>query len=600
MGYPMIFCLKKISYKENLHMKVVFKTILLFFFLTKTLFLFSQKNTEKNIFEEEISNNSNQFLTKYNFKKAQGFFLQNNWDSTLVYSMKQLSIQTKNLELKNYCFFFRGFSLKKKKLFNESKNEFKRISNNFIFYHYVRMYLGEIALEQKEFKKAIGYFKDLEQLKSRQLIGLRIMNINHNLGLCYLHLEEFDRAEPYLLESVKLQEKQNDSLTLVGAYGDLANLYYLQYKDNLAIPYFEKAYKLSKKSKNFQLMQNAALNMAVVEENRKIFSKALIYRKEFEQWRDSLNDQDKVWEVAKLEKQFAVKQKQKEVSLLQAENKIKITERNRMFYSAIVLLLLLGTAIYFYSEKIKTNKIIQAQKEVLDELNATKDKLFSIVSHDLRSSVYAMKRSNAKLQENLETKNFKELGKQLHNNSSIANGAYNLLDNLLHWALLQTKQIYFNKESLRLFFIVEQVAYNYKPLMLDKKIYFENKVSKNELVFVDQESLKIILRNLLDNAIKFSKLNGLITIYSQNSNIASCELVIEDIGLGMNETTRLRLLKETLLLSKKKNKDIVGTGLGLQLSKSMIEKNGGKLRIESEEYIGTKMIILLPKTQKHG
>lgn len=581
-------------------MKVVFKTILLFFFLTKTLLLFFQETIDKNIFEDEIRNNSNQFLTESNFKKAQNFFFQKNWDSTLVYSMKQLSNETKNLELKNFCFFFRGFSLKKKKLFNQSKNEFNKISDDFVFSHYVRMYLGEISLEQKEFQKAINYFKDLEQLNSNQLIGLKTININHNLGLCYLHLEEFDKAELYLLESVKLQELQNNPVALAEVYGDVANLYYLQYKDNLAIPYFEKAYKLSKKSKSFQLKQNTALNMAVVEENRKNFFKALIYRKEFEQWRDSLNDQNKVWEVAELEKQLAINQKQREVSLLQAENEIKIAERNGMLYSVIVLLLVLCIAIYFYREKMKTNKIILAQKEVLNELNATKDKLFSIVSHDLRSSVYAMKRSNAKLQESLETKNFKELDRQLHNNSSIANGTYNLLDNLLHWALLQTKQVYFNKESLRLFFIVEQVAYNYKPLMLDKKISFENKVSKNDLVFVDQESLKIILRNLLDNAIKFSNQNGLITVYSQNSNIASCELVVEDIGLGMNETKQKELLKDTLLLSKKKNEDIVGTGLGLQLSKSMIKKNGGKLRIESKEYIGTKMIVFLPKEQNNG
>jgi signal transduction histidine kinase len=89
------------------------------------------------------------------------------------------------------------------------------------------------------------------------------------------------------------------------------------------------------------------------------------------------------------------------------------------------------------------------------------------------------------------------------------------LDNLLHWALLQTKQSYFNKESLRLFFIVEQMVYNYKPLMLDKNIHFENKVLK-DLVDADQESLKIILRNLLDNAIKFSNQDGAIKLYSKN------------------------------------------------------------------------------------
>lgn len=78
-----------------------------------------------------------------------------------------------------------------------------------------------------------------------------------------------------------------------------------------------------------------------------------------------------------------------------------------------------------------------------------------------------------------------------------------MLDNLLHWALLQTKQSYFHIEPLRLFFIVEQVAYNYKPLMHDKSISFQNLVLQTDKVLADQESLKIILRNLLDNAIKF-------------------------------------------------------------------------------------------------
>ena len=68
----------------------------------------------------------------------------------------------------------------------------------------------------------------------------------------------------------------------------------------------------------------------------------------------------------------------------------------------------------------------------------------------------------------------------------------------------------------------------------------------------------------------------------------------------MNETTRQELLKETVLLSKKKNDDIIGTGLGMQLCKSLIRKNGGKLEIESEENVGTKIIIILPKFKNHG
>ncbi|MEZ0130986.1 sensor histidine kinase [Flavobacterium sp. LBUM151] len=381
---------------------------------------------------------------------------------------------------------------------------------------------------------------------------------------------------------------------------DIATLYYVQYKDSEAIPYFEKAYHLSKKVNSFDLKRVATLNMAVVEENRKKFPLALEYRKEFEQWKDSLNDQNKVWEIAEVEKKFAVKQKQKEVDVLAAENKVKIAERNGFIISSVLLLVLFGTGVYFYRQKIKNNKIILAQKNELDELNATKDKLFSIVSHDLRSSVNALKSSNGKLMENLENKNFTELDVLLHNNSTIANGAYNLLDNLLNWALLQTKQAYFYQESLHLATIVQHVEYNYKPLMLNENINFKSDVSKTDYVSADMDSLKIIIRNMLDNAIKFSKENGTISIYSRPSSEEFCYLVIEDTGLGMNEATRQELLKETVLLSKKKNDDIIGTGLGMQLCKSLIRKNGGKLEIESEENVGTKIIIILPKFKNHG
>ncbi|KIQ18854.1 histidine kinase [Flavobacterium sp. MEB061] len=561
--------------------------------------LFSQSKINSKLLSSEIKKKEREFNKEINFKKAQLFFLEENWDSTLVYSMKQLNrIEVK--ELNDYCHYFRAISFTEKKLLDEAKREFHMISSNFLFYYKVKFSLGEIALQQNEFKNALKYFEQIQNLSISDAYDFDKSSVLHNIGLCYLYINELDKAEEYLFKSASLQERQKDTLLLIGSYIDIANLYYTQYKDIQAIPYFEKAYKLSKKVKSFDLKKTAAKNMAAVEENRKNFQLALVYRKEYETWKDSLNDQNKVWAIADLEKKFAVKQKQKEVDVLAAENKVKVAERNGFIISSALLLVLFGTGVYFYRQKIRNNKIILAQKNELDELNATKDKLFSIVSHDLRSSVNALKTSNGKLMENLESKNFTELDVLLHNNSTIANGAYNLLDNLLNWALLQTQQAYFYQESLHLATIVQHVEYNYKPLMLNANINFKSDVSKTDYVFADMDSLKIIIRNMLDNAIKFSKENGTISIYTRPSSEEFCYLVIEDTGLGMNETTRQELLKETLLLSKKKNDDIIGTGLGMQLCKSLIRKNGGKLEIESEEIVGTKMIIILPKFKNHG
>lgn len=589
-----IFVKNNSNLSRNTKVYIVFISISLFL----NCFVFSQKESKDLLFDSLIKNKASTFKSQPYFHSAALFFTEKEWDSTLVFTMRQLNQVKVSQEIQDYAHFLRAYSFKQKKLFEEAYKEFKYISNEFEFYDLVKMHMGQVALELHQFDKAIKYYKELESISSSNSFKYFEKDIVYlNLGLCYHHLGKFDKAEPYLLENVKRNEHKKDTVKLIHAYGNLANVYYEQYKDNLAIPYFKKAYVLSKKIEDIKAKHNTALNMAVVEENRKNFQKALVYRKEYEQWKDSLNDQNKIYEVAKIEKEFAVKQKQKEVDVLEIENRAKIQERNGLLYSALTLLILLGVTFYFYKEKIKTNKIVVAQKERLDELNATKDQLFSIVSHDLRSSVNALKMSNTKLLNNLETKNLEALEDNLQNNSTIVNGAYNLLDNLLHWALLQTKQSYFHIEPLRLFLIVEQVAYNYTPLMQDKEIDFHNSVLKTDKVLADQESLKIILRNLLDNAIKFSESKDTIKIYTEDTKSNYCNLIVEDTGLGIDEATLKTLLDDTTPLAKKAHEDTIGTGLGLKLCKSYTERNNGKFYIESALGKGTRMIVSLPKTK---
>lgn len=572
-----------------------FKLFLISFYLIIPSILFSQEHTINKVLQKKAI----EYKNEINFNKAQYFFLKQDWDSTLIYSMKQLRSNT-NREIADYCHFFRGYSFIEKKLFKEGKSELNLISKKFAFYPFVNKNLGDASLELKEFEKAIYYFKEVEKLPITKKQEYKKSLIYDNLGISYLHLNQFPQAEDYFFKSLELKENEKDSISLVTLYTNIANLYYLQYKDQQATPYFKKAYILSKKVNNFQSKKNAAQNMAVVEENKGNYKQALIYRKEFEQWKDSLNNQNKIWAVADFEKKFAVAQKQKQIEVLEVENQLKNSQRNWLFFSAICLLLLLTAGVYFYAQKVKNAKIILLQKNKLDELNASKDHLFSIVSHDLRSSVNALKTSNGKLSATLETKNYDELNQLIVQNSGIANSTYSLLDNLLHWAMLQTKQLYFHKESVHLFSIVQQIEYNYKPLLLEKSIAFENRVSKNIFIFVDLDSLKIVLRNLLDNAIKFSNENGKISFYTLENNPEFCQLILEDTGLGMDEKTIKEILKDDELLAKKGETKTIGTGLGMQLCKQMIQKNGGTIRIESERHKGTKIILTFPKTEQNG
>ena len=570
------------------------KHTFLFSILFLPLIAFSQQKKSLNYFEITIQKKANSLKNETNFNKAQYFFFKKEWDSTLVYAMKQLNSNS-NLEIQEYCHYFRGYSLMKKELYKQAHIEFGLINKSFQYYYLVDNSIGLLFYFEKNFKKAIAHYLKAEKEILNHKDEDEIIGLYANIGICYLHLKEFDKAEFYLKNNAFLNPTEITQ-GLINSNTNIANLYYLQYKDKQAIHYFEKAYNLSKNIKDFKLKENTTFNMAIVEENRGDFKKALAYRKESEKWKDSLNNQNKIWAVADFEKKFAVAQKQKQIKFLEVENKLKDTQRNSLFFASIGLLLILTGGVYLYGQKVKNGKTILLQKNKLDELNATKDQLFSIVSHDLRSSVNALKTSNAKLSATLETKNYDELHQLIIQNSTIANGAYSLLDNLLHWAMLQTKQLYFHKESIHLYSIVQQIEYNYKPLLLDKAINFENSVSKNIFIFVDLDSLKIVLRNLLDNAIKFSNENGKISFYTQETNPDFCDLIIEDNGIGMSENTIKELLQEGELLAKKSNSEIIGTGLGLQLCKQMIRKNSGTLVIESEINKGTKMILSFPKT----
>ena len=460
--------------------------------------------------------------------------------------------------------------------------------------------MGAIYLALNENSKALSYYEEVEKYHLNKLNYQLLSTLYNNIGLSYLYLKKFKKAEFYLLKNKELAIAKKDTFAILYSYESVANLYYDQDKKDKARIYFEKAYKLANNTKDFNFKKMAAGNMAEIESDHNNYSKALDYRLEFEKWNDSINDQNSVWATADFEKKYAIGEQQKQIKVLEVQNTAKIVQRNNFIITSILLFIFLLTGIVLLIQKIKINKIILLQKVELDNLNVTKDKLFSIVSHDLRSSVNALKTSNVKLIGSLESKNYSELDELLHDNTAITNGAYNLLDNLLNWALMQTKQLYFQREPLHLFSIIQQVEFNYRPLMLNKKINFEINICKSIYVFADLDSIKIILRNVLDNAIKFSKVDGKIAIYIRSSQNEFHQLVIEDSGFGMQETTRIELLKETLLLSKKENNEAIGSGLGLFLCKEIISKNDGQFDIESTIDVGTKIILMLPKLVQNG
>lgn len=564
-----------------------------------TLFLVSANVSAKR-------NKSNQFLDQKalllasertdlkEFSKTIAFVQEENWDSVLVNTQKLLQ-RTENPKLLNFIHYYRAEAFHKKNILKYAMREFNLVGSEFEFYTMVRFNKAGIFLSREKYDQALSLFKSIDTTDQKGIRTIPIDALYHNIGICYSHLGDYEKAEKHLLMAIqKILEAKNNSALMV-SYMELATVYYEQYQDEKAIVYFEKAYRLSQRYGSFESKQLTALNMAVVEENRKRYDVALEYRKEYEDWRDSLNDQNKIYEVAQIEKKLALTHEQQRVKLLQTENKLKQARLNTYLFAALFLLLVIVFGTYFYRQSVLRSRVILRQKQELDLLNATKDQLFSIVSHDLRSSVHALSVSNSKLKDKVQKQEYTSLENQLEENSVIATNTYNMLDNLLNWALLQTNGGYFRQEEHRLSMLVDQVAFNFKGVLNQKGITFENTIPKSVKVFIDAESLKIVLRNFMDNSIKFSESGAMISVSVQNENENEVCFQWKDTGKGMSEETRLKLLSDSPQLTKKDHEKTIGSGLGMNLCRAMLAKNAGKLDIWSRQNEGTVMIVTLKK-----
>lgn len=559
---------------------------------------FSQDGSKRVLMKHQalyIAKTTNQPI----IKKIVAFTEAKNWDSVIVNTEKVIP-SIKNKKTLDYLHFYRGEAFLRKDMQNQALKEFKQIKPTFLYYFKVHLYQSEIYMSNNQFDKAYIEISHIDTTNSFHTKNVNMEAVLHNIGLCYFYKGEYKKAESYLTRAINHFDSNKDKLSLIFYNTDLANVFYEQYQDDKALKYYKIAYDLAQKNGDFQTKSFTAFNMAVFKENQQKFEEALNYRKEHESWKDSLSDLNKIYEVAALEKKQAVSRKQREVKLLQTENKLKQTERNLYLIASLSLFIILVFGIYLFRQNTKRARIIFAQKQELDQLNKTKDQLFSIVSHDLRSSVYALKNSNNALLNHITTERYDEAAVQLEQNTSIATNTYNLLDNLLHWALLQTKGGYFKQELHRLGMLVDQVAYNFQSLLKEKQIEFENQLPKSCKVFIDAETIKIVLRNLMDNSIKFSDQQAKITVLLLNETPTSIQFVWRDTGRGMQEETRQKLLSNSAQLTKKEHEKEIGSGLGMNLCISMIHKNGGTLDIQSQLGIGTDFIVTLQKTGLDG
>lgn len=440
--------------------------------------------------------------------------------------------------------------------------------------------IGTLYCKKGELKNSIPYFEKSLKLSSvPKFIQLRPLPLL-NLGLVYADLGNKEKGLNYLDSALKAaiaSQTPDQEIRILMSIADIAD------DTAMAREALEQAGALVKDNDDISLKMLVTQQLATYYRSIGQYKKALEYTDTFTIVRDSVFSMQKAEAIANLESVYELKKSNIKIDELEAANKKNTLFRNIIITIAIILatlLLLISFSLWRVRSLVK--KLSESERK-LRQANADKDRLFSIIGHDLRNHVSKVP-DVLELYEsdmvNAEERTF--LMRSLKEN---AFAAKDTLDNLLNWGKAQLKGIVSLPISLNAKEDIEKTITLMKTASDEKKIAVHNEVDDSIWIMADEEQFKFVIRNLLSNAIKFTYNSGNIYITARKEN-GSVIFSVKDNGVGMDEA-ECNMIFESFFSSTAGTNHEQGNGIGLMLCKEFIESNGGRIWVESTKGEGS-------------
>lgn len=411
--------------------------------------------------------------------------------------------------------------------------------------------MGLIELAENNFELAENYFKRVIEIATR--LGVNSQKVATaesmiQLATVYKIMEDKRNQYKFLMCALEFSKANNLPTYAQKAYQELI-LYSSNNNDQEAVKRFTNLYIILNDSLNKkQLRDKYSLTKSIVQVHE--LSK-------------SRNDLEKA-------------------NLLQLQ---KIQSRNTLIIviavSSIVLLWLLLKFVWLNKKLKNQNAIIETQKKDLEILNNTKDKFFGIVAHDLKSPLNSLKSFSSLLIEhfdNLSKEEILTLSKQLR--ESVDN-TIKMADNLITWARIQMNDYQYNMETIKVKDIASSVCDVYKDVASKKGIKVSCSVEDSLTVTGDKNQIEFVIRNLVNNAIKFTDKDGFVSLTAKALPGRQVQISVKDSGVGISDESKKKLFSIGHKQSTDGTAGEKGTGLGLMLSFEFVKLNGGQIDIES-------------------
>ncbi|MDX1364258.1 tetratricopeptide repeat-containing sensor histidine kinase [Arenibacter latericius] len=418
-------------------------------------------------------------------------------------------------------------------------------------------------------------------------------------GRIYLLQKKYSLALYWYGESDLLHKDFQDERGVIDIYNGMAEAHFALKNDSLALDLALKSYDISKKIKSMEGIMDGSRTLYKIYKNNNDYVTALKYHEIYKTISDSLSRDENRNSLNILKTEIAYKNQKEE---LIEENKKALAKQKFYIYLSLAAILILAIVaiIIFWAEKTQ-KRLIQELKKQKDNLeqrkldlqasNETKDKLFSIIAHDLRGPIGALE--NVLRMFKSGDMNIEEFNSFLPKLKTDVNNISFTLNNLLNWGRSQMKASITIPSNILLFNIVQGNIDLLNELANTKMITVENLVPDNIYIRADKNQLNIVLRNLLSNAIKFTPNKGCITIGATEKN-DHIEVFIKDTGQGIPPNIQEKILQENSNFTTYGTNNEKGTGLGLALCKEMLANNGGTLWIQSEVNKGSIFYFTVP------
>ena len=465
--------------------------------------------------------------------------------------------------------------------------------------------MGDIFTRETQLDSALAYTSEALFISEKLHDSLSLSISLSNIGDIYVKRSDPLTALDYFKRSLQISEAIHDADGISYTSNSMANAYHQhgQYKESIhyALASLKEARELNAK----ETIKNSYHALYSNYQDLGDFREALAWRNREIALADSLYNLDKEKQIKTLQSDYELEKKQHQVDLLTKDKLLEHEElrQSRLLYyfsiAGAILLIIWATILTGSNvQKRRINQLLEArnleivkQNQQLADLNAVKNKLLSIISHDLRSPIITLKGFVDLIKGNLlSLEQVRHFGAQVDESLTSTS---TLLDNLLFWAKTQMEGLKANAKSFDLLPVLEQNR-RLASIKADKKkitILIE-KTDDPVLTYADEVMVDIVIRNLVDNAIKFCREGDSIHL-SATCTPANVSVTIRDTGKGIAIEDQDKIFTSISYTTTGTSYER-GSGLGLSLCKELIEKNNGKIAFESTPGKGTSFTFTLP------